>query len=240
MKIGFAVFHILTPTPVWSPDGSYRLAVYIDPSVAYFGSSHVGYAVTTLLIAFVVLIIPIILLFLYPCQCFYKCLNHFHLQLLPLHAFVDAFQGCYKDGTNGTRDCRYFTGLQLALRLLFPLIFLFTMESMMCLFSCAVVLGLYITLFVIVQPYKNTVYNKTDVPLLMSLLCMTFTACVVTITRLHDSLHWVRFVTGSLCVCVPLLYLVIWSFLQVKHIITHRTWCRKHTQETDQLLSHVR
>ena len=42
---------------------------------------------------------------------------------VPLHAFMDAFQGCYKDGTNGTRDCRYFAGLQLVLRLLFPVIF---------------------------------------------------------------------------------------------------------------------
>ena len=239
MKIGFAAFYILTPTPVWSPDGSYRLDVYMDPSVAYFGSSHIGYAVITLFLAIVVLIIPIILLFFYPCRCFHKCLNHFHLRLLPLHAFVDAFQGCYKDGTNGTRDCRYFAALQLVLRLLFPFIFLFIRESMMCLFSCTVLLGLYLTLFVIVQPYKNTVYNKTDVPLLMSLLLISFTSCVVTIAHFHDSLHLVRFVTGILCVCVPLLYIVIWSALQVKHIITHRTWCRKHTQETDQLLSHV-
>ena len=239
MKIGFAAFYVLAPTLVWSPDGSYRLAVYMDPSVTYFGSSHIGYAVITLFFVFVVLIIPIILLFLYTCRCFHKCLNHFHLRLLPLHAFVDAFQGCYKDGTNGTRDCRYFAGLQLALRLLFPFIFFLTRESMMCLFSCAVVLGLYITLFVLVQPYKNTVYNKTDVPLLMSLLFVSFKACVGSISRSNDSLHWVRGVTGALCVCAPLLYLVLWSALQVKHIITHRTWCRKHTQESDQLLSHV-
>ena len=82
MKIGFVAFYILAPTPVWSPDGSYRLAVYVDPSVAYFGSSHIGYAVMTLLLLLVVLIIPIVLLFLYPCRCFHKCLNHFHLRLL--------------------------------------------------------------------------------------------------------------------------------------------------------------
>ena len=88
----------------------------------------------TLLLLLVVLII---LLFLYPCRCF-------HLRLLPLHAFVDAFQGCYKDGTNGTRDCRYFAGLQLVLRLLFPFIFLIARETLLSLFSFAVVLGLYI------------------------------------------------------------------------------------------------
>ena len=137
----------------------------MDPSITYFGSSHIGYAVITLLLAFIVLIIPIILLFLYPCRCFHKCLNHFHLRLLPLHAFVDAFQGCYKDGTNGTRDCRYFAGLQLVLRLLFPFIFLIARETMSSLSSFAVLLGLYIILFVIIQPYKIAVYNKADVPL---------------------------------------------------------------------------
>ena len=62
MKIGFAAFYILTPTLVWSPDGSHILAVYMDPSMPYFGSSHIGYAVFTLLLVFVVLIIPVILL----------------------------------------------------------------------------------------------------------------------------------------------------------------------------------
>ena len=128
MKIGFTAFYVLTPTLLWSPDGSYRLVVYFNPSTTYFGSSHIGYAVITLFLVIVVLIIPIILLFLYPYRCFHKCLNHFHLRLLPLHAFVDAFLGCYKDGTNRTRDCRYFAGLQLVLRLFFPVIFLMTRE----------------------------------------------------------------------------------------------------------------
>ena len=243
MKIGFSAFYILTPTPVWSPDGSYKLAVYVDPSVAYFGLSHIGYAVVTLFLLLVVLIIPIILLFLYPCQCFHKCLNHFHLRLLSLHAFVDAFQGCYKDGTNGTRDCRYFVGLQLILRLFFPVIFLMIRESFLSLFSCAVVLGLYTTLVVIVEPYKITVYNKTDIPLLIVLLIAFFTAfaCASLISPNYNdfSLYWLMIATSILCACAPLLYLFIWFAVHIKHIITHRTWCRKHTQEADQLLPQV-
>ena len=240
MKIGFAAFYILAPTPVWSPDGSYRLAVYFNPSTTYFGSSHIGYAVITLLLAIVVLIIPIILLFLYPCRCFHKCLNHFHLRLLPLHTFVDAFQGCYKDGTNGTRDCRYFAGLQLVLRLLFPFIFLIAREITLTLFSFAVVLGLYIILFVTVQPYKVTVYNKADVPLLMALLITVFSTALSVDYSNNHSFFWLKVAITILCLCVPLLYLFIWSALQVKHIITHRIWCRKHTRETNQLLSHVK
>ena len=240
MKIGFAAFYVLIPTPVWSPDGSHRLAVYMDPSITYFGSSHIGYAVITLLLAIVVFI-PIILLFLYPCRCFHQCLNHFHLRLLPLHAFVDAFQGCYKDGTNGTRDCRYFAGLQLVLRLIFAFISLTTKEGMLSLFSFAVVISLYITLFAFVRPYKNTVYNKTDIPLLMILLIAVFTsfASASFISFNYRSLYWLFVATCTLCVCVPPLYLFLWSTRHLKCTISHRTCCRKHTQETDPLLPHV-
>ena len=239
MKIGFAAFYVLTPTPVWSPNGSHTLAVYMDPSVTYFGSPHSGYAIITLVFVFVVLIIPIILLFLYPLRCFQKCLNHFHLRLLPLHAFVDAFQGCYRDGTNGTRDCRYFAGLQLLLRLLLPFVFLITRESTLSLYSSTVVLSLYTTLFVLAQPYKVTMYNKTEVPLLIALLVLAFSmfAFASSITPNHHSLFRLVVATCFPCLCVPLLYIVIWSALHIKHIITHRTWCRKHAQETDRLLS---
>ena len=232
MKIGFTAFYVLAPTLVWSPDGSYKLAVYMNPSIPYFGSSHIGYALITLLIVFVVLIIPIILLFLYPCRCFHKCLNHFHLRLLPLHAFVDAFQGCYKDGTNGTRDCRYFAGLHLVLRLLFPFVLTFAGEAISCLFSFAVILGFYITLFVIFRPYKVTIYNQTDIPLLMFLLLFT----VVALLGKYHTFFWCLYI---LCACGPLLYLVIWSVVHIKRTMTHRKWCRKDTQETDQLLPHV-
>ena len=223
MKIGFTALYVLTPTPLYSPDGSYRLVLYLDPSVEYFGSSHIGYAVITLLLVFIVLIIPIIFLFLYPSRWFQKSLNHFHLQLLPLRAFVDAFQGCYKDGTDGTRDCRYCAALQLVLRLIFPFIFFITTEITLPLLFSAVALTLYITLFVIVRPYKVNVYNKTDAVLLMTLLLAMF-SCYILLVAYDVSALYI-FVP---CGVGPLLYLVIWSAVHIKHIITHRTWCREH------------
>ena len=239
MKIGFAGFYILTPTQVWRPDGTHKFVMFFNPSQDYFHSSHIGYVIITMLLVVVVLIIPIILLFLYPCRCFHKCLNHFHLRLLPLHAFVDAFQGCYKDGTNGTRDCRYFAGLQLVLRLFFPFLFLFTTGTMFSLLMFALVLGAYITLFVLVQPYKVGVYNKTDVPLLTALLFALFTTRAFHISFQTLAYDRLRDIAHTLCVCEPLLYFVIWSGLQVNNVITHHTWCQKQTQETDQLLTHV-
>ena len=61
MKIGYAAIYVLTPTQLWSPDGSYVWVVYIDPSLKYFGPSHAGYAIVTLLLSFTVLLVPVII-----------------------------------------------------------------------------------------------------------------------------------------------------------------------------------
>ena len=243
VKIGYAAFYVLAPTRLWSPDGSYVWVVYIDPSLKYFGPSHAGYAIVTLLISFTVLLVPVIILFLYPCLCFQRCLNRLHLRSLPLHTFVDAFQGYYKDGTNGTRDCRYFAALQLVLRLLFPLAFFFTDQLIISAFLSFVALVLYIAIFVIAQPYKDAVYNKTDIPLLMALL-------FAPVTFYFSMLYWIDhptslsdskgiFVLIVLLFLVPLLYPIIWSVVYIKSIITHCSWCRRETPETSQLLVHA-
>ena len=230
MKMGYAAIYILAPTRVYSPDGTSVWAVYIDPSVKYFGPSHMGYALLTLLVSFILLIIPIILLFLYPCQCFQRCLNHFHLRLLVLHAFVDAFQGCYKDGTNGTRDCRYFSALLLLLRLLFLFSFFVTKEVIFSCFASSVVIGLFITIFMIVQPYKNPLYNNSATPLLMAGLILCFLSPVYILLSLsnYHSFTWSFQVLYTLCCIGPLLYFVIWSYLKVK---AHCAWKQHHTRQ---------
>ena len=115
IKTGFATVYILLLTRVWSPNGSYEIFVYYDPSVRYFQDSHIIYGTVTLLLSLIIHVLPLILLSFYPSCCFQRCLNRLHLRSLALDAFVDAFQGCYKDGTNGTRDCRYFASLHILL-----------------------------------------------------------------------------------------------------------------------------
>ena len=65
-KFGITAFYILVPTHLWSPDGSYEWVVYYDLSILYFGPSHIAYAIITLILSFMILVVPVILLFLYP------------------------------------------------------------------------------------------------------------------------------------------------------------------------------
>ena len=106
IKIGYTSFYILVPTRVYQPDGSYHWYSYAEPSRAYLHGQHLLFCFAAFTVGLVFCILPFTILFLYPFKCFQKCLNCCGLRCLTLHAFADAFQGCYKDGTDGSRDYR--------------------------------------------------------------------------------------------------------------------------------------
>ena len=233
-KISITAFYILTPTQLWSPDGSYEWVVYYEPSIVYFGPSHIAYAIITLILSFMILVVPVILLFLYPYHWFQRCLNRFHLRSLALNAFVDAFQGCYKDGTDGTRDCRYFAALQLLLRLFVMFFFVVAKNVVIPIFLSSVILGTYITLFVISKPYRVAIYNTTDIPVLMSLLLVGVSQNINIFTHRHSVTCTLSIVFITFSYIVPLLYMTCWAFVYIKHFINQH--CRQRSCEITPLL----
>ena len=88
------------------------LAVYYDASFKYFGSEHLPFALLAILVLAIFTVLPVLILLLYPTRVFQRCLGCCNTRWqLALRTFVDAFQGCYKDGTAGTPDWRCFSGL---------------------------------------------------------------------------------------------------------------------------------
>ncbi len=74
--------------------------LYYDPNMTFFGQSHLPYAVLAVLVSTTFVILPCLLLILYPTRLFQKFLNCCGLSCPAVHAFADAFNGCYKNGTN--------------------------------------------------------------------------------------------------------------------------------------------
>ena len=110
------------------------------------------------------------LLILHPMQCFQRCLGRCRVRWHALYIFIDAFQGCYKDGTNGTRDCRYFAGVYLLLRLMLFILFAVVRNGMLSAVAILLLIGVPM-LIARVQPYKAefAAYNAIDSMLLPSL-----------------------------------------------------------------------
>ena len=81
----------------------------------YLGTTHIPYFLLAVVCLSTFTLLPMLLLCLYPCLWFQNCLNHCSLSFPALHIFMDAFQGSYKNGMNGTKDYRYFAGGNLLL-----------------------------------------------------------------------------------------------------------------------------
>ena len=99
----------------------YRLM--FSPSVEYFGTDHLPLAVLAIVVSTTFFTIPVILLFIYPLLCCQRALNRFGWNFLTLRTFMDTFQGSYKDGTNETKDYRFFSGFMLLVPMILYLTF---------------------------------------------------------------------------------------------------------------------
>ena len=158
-------FDLLVPTRVYNIHGEMLTMLYLfyDGSLEYFGKDHLPYGVLALVVLVVFGIFPLLLLCLYPCRCFQRCLNCCRLRSQLLHIFMDAFQGHYKDGTNGTRDCRWFSALYLIVRLSFLIVFSTVYTSRFRLSTYLSILLLLLLLTAIFQPYKSPIDNNIDI-----------------------------------------------------------------------------
>ena len=146
-------FDLLVPTRVYNVNGSLvGMYLYYDATIEYFGDKHLPYAVLALFVMLVFIFFPLLLLLLYPMRFFQRCLGCCGVRWHALHIFIDAFQGYYKDGTNGTRDCRYFATALIICRIVLFLIYAFSPTALFYGVAALVFMGLAMAI-VIMQPY---------------------------------------------------------------------------------------
>ena len=212
MKLLSVSSDLLIPTYVYNVNGS-SLGVYLyyNATIEYFGAEHLPYGVLAVFVLLVFILFPLLLLLLYPMRCFHQCLSCCGVRWHALPIFIDAFQGCYKDGTNGTRDCRYFAAAFLFVRILAFIIFALSPTGM---FYGAVLLVLIplVIAIVIIQPYKPrfSTYNVVDSVLFLVLALTCATAVCVNIAGLKAHRWRKYFFLLSLIVgVVPLFYISV-------------------------------
>ena len=159
-----ASFNVLVPTYVYffhnetATHPTMKHYLLNAPTVEYFGSEHLPFALLALTVLVLLVVLPMLLLFLYPLRCFQRLLNRLHLNSHVLRTFMDVFQGTFKDGTNGTRDYRSFSGLLLLSVFVLCVIFSQTLSSFYYPVATIFIL-LYCVLFIVFQPYKRRCHN---------------------------------------------------------------------------------
>ncbi len=156
-------FDLIVPVRMHLDSGQLvdRWYLFYNPTIEVFGPDHLPLAVLAISVLLVFIILPLLLLFVYPMRCFQRILNRCGLNRHFLRVFMEVFQGAFKDGTNGTRDCRYVVGLYLLMRIVCFVIYVVVRSDY--LWSVVAYFLLFVAVVIIlVQPYKNPLYSRLD------------------------------------------------------------------------------
>ena len=236
-------FDLLTPVhvTVLNIDGKTlsKHHLYWDAAVEFFGFEHLPYGILALTVVIIFNIIPLLLLCLYPCRCFQNCLNYCKIQKRTLHIFMDAFQGCYKDGTNGNSDCRWFAGLYLFIRILVMVLLDVTFTQFFFpLAGCIALLLLFLT--AVFQPYKDNAHNRINIFVLIVLTFIVFSAMSRNVA-ISETLLFKRVADFmmALSFSIPGIYIIA---VVLYKLFAHRIWvqrfchilCRKCAKHEDE------
>lgn len=188
--------------------------VYFSTHIRYFSTKHLPLALLSIFVALTFIAIPPIVLMFYPASLFQRCLTRCKMNSQALRTFVEIFQGCYKDGTKGTRDCRYFAGLYFILRI--TAVVLSSGYYHVFIHGSALLYWTTALLFAVIQPYKTQIYNVIDAVMfgLMGTMYFLITCNIEYIMFTGRSSNPLLILTDVLY-SLPLLYLVVFILYRI-------------------------
>ena len=229
VKILSVSVDLLMPVLVYDQNGKTlpRLYLFNQGDVAFFGSHHLPYACLAVFFLLTFTLLPMLLLFLYPCSCFQVCLNRTGFRCQSLHIFMDTFQGHYKDGTNGTRDLRFFSGLYLLLRVVVYTSTVVTYQIASYAYTTNVIVVAVVSV-ALAQPYKNYYYNVIDASLLSLLTMLHITLLPMVFYHSRTTEYGVSILWVILSLFFPTYIIVLFFYwMKIWRFFTH-CWYALH------------
>ena len=197
-----------------------RLSVEVDGSGTSYIVNHSildhingpGHALRLLffLVLLIFYILPPLFLILYPLKAFQSCLARCRLNSIALSIFVEKMQGCYKNGLDGGRDMRSFSGLYFFLRMMVLFVAVLSYQvgkhflhvPELDIYSVGVLLLITTLTMALAKPYKKVYMNYLDVLLLSIFTVLSFTV------SLSSTSHNMQVITRVLLV-VPLVIFIL-------------------------------
>ena len=185
-KILFISFGIIKPIRTNMLNGTfYSERLYYYPTISANSHKHISFIVLAYTLTTIFVFIPIILLCCYPFKYFRRALFCCcSKRRLVADLFMDSFQGYYKDGTNGTYDWRFLSGL-------YPLLLAVTLPALNKKYHYQDgQVGLYFitcAIFSLVRPYKKLGHN------LLEILILHILTAVVCYEKHNESLQRINY-----------------------------------------------
>ena len=243
-KLTTISYRLLHPSSLYDESGDVvDTRLYWDGTIKAYTNDHAPYIVLAVFVLVVFVFLPSALLLLYPFRAFHACIRlitcgRFELTGGKLQLFLNAFYGCFKDGTEpGTYDCRCFAGLYFIVRIaLASLTFnqwrlRYLFQQILCIVA--------ILLLAMARPYKRELYNKVDAAIF---------GVLATINAL-SSYNYAEERNGNgpsipvlvieyILIWLPLVYLVL--FLSHHFWVSYLVQCKKDPpSETEETNTHI-
>ena len=237
-------FRLLHPTSVYNESGDVvATMLYWDGTIEAYTNMHAPYIALAVFVLVVFIFLPSALLLLYPFRAFHACIRlitcgRFELTGGKLQLFLNAFYGCFKDGTEpGTHDCRCFAGLYFILRIALAALTFnhwrlqYLFQQILCIVA--------ILLFATARPYKRELYNKVDAAI-FGVLATINALSFYNYTEEHNSYEpsIPVLVVEYILIWLPLVYLVL--FLSHHFWVSYLVQCKKDPPpETEETNTHI-
>ena len=174
-KINFIIFQTLQYTTLTTEESKVTNSLaYIDPTVLYASKKHIYTIMFSAFVAIFLYFPPILLLIIYPTSLYRKISGRIRPRWrIGIKTYVETYQGCYKDSTNGTRDYRAMSGYSLIVPeisvLMLQIISIedsFTVDNNLPQYSTLIIVMVFIILCSLLQPYKQKIANVSAVAIL--------------------------------------------------------------------------
>ena len=184
------------------------LRVYLDPEMKAFGSAHLCFAIPAVAVIFFANVLPVLYIFLYTFRKLKRQMDFMFRSML-WKELAKSCQKDFKDGFDGSQDCRFFASLYLLARCLFIVIL---QEKIGTLVVTLLSLG-FGALILGFKPYKVNAYNYIDLIIVWSVSGSSFLFFLAQMKFLSDR----GFALFYIFLFIPMVYfifLICWKLGQ--------------------------
>ena len=217
IKILTSSLDLLASTPVYELSQKnytplhYR--VFYDPTLRYFRETYKNIFFPAISIVLLFIAFPFLILVVYPCKLFHKCLNRTPLNWNTLHIFMDTFQGSYKNGTKpNSHDYRWFSALFFGGRMILCFIYVSTYNSMYFIFASMEIVVI-VLLVVVLKPFRTSVrrysYSTTMFLMLLSLFYVTLVGLDIASFKNTTYMVEIFYAASVISTLIPIIHLLL-------------------------------
>ena len=212
--------------------GNSSLYLVLAPTVPYFGTEHIPFAILAIVVLSTFIALPPLLLIAYPTITFQKMLGCLKIRWHALHIFADVFQGCYKNRTDGKYDYRYFSAFYFILRIIILLINVHNNPHKTGWTLSTAVLIIGSLLFALLRPYKKNWLNILD-SVILGLLGL---AALWTFYGMETKGRWIQL--SVFIAALPLMYFVVYVAYRLLSWLGILQKCQQKSKNICQSLHH--